>query len=148
MSDATITILYNPACGSSRNALGLVCNSGVEPVVVEHFKTLPGLAKLIDLIAAMGVPVRDALRQKKTPCKELKLDDPKWTDDQLIDFMVAYPTLMNRPIVVAPLGTRLGRPSKAVLDILPSPQRAPFVKEGGEPVIDAHGQRTDHHVTP
>ena len=148
MSDATIAIFYNPACGTSRNALALVCNSGVEPVVVEHFKRLPWLAKLIDLIAAMGVLVRDALHQKGTPNEELKLDDPKWTDDQLIDFMVACPTLMNRPIVVAPLGTRLCRPSEAVFDILPSPQRAPFVKEGGEPVIDGHRRRTYDHVTP
>lgn len=148
MSDTTITIFHNPACGTSRNTLALVRNSGVEPVVVEHFKTLPGLAKLIDLMAAMGVPVRDVLHQKETPCDEMKLGDPKWTDDQLIDLMVVLPILMNRPIVVMPLGTRLCRPSEAVLDILPSPQRAPFVKEDGEVVIDAHGQRTGHRVTP
>ena len=141
MSDATITIFHNAACGTSRNALALIRNSGVEPVVVEYIKTPPGRAKLVDLIAAMGVPVRDVLRRKSAPYDELKLDDPKWTDDQLIDFMGAHPILMNRPIVVTALGTRLCRPSEAVLDILPSPQLAPFAKEDGEPVIDAKGRR-------
>ena len=144
MSDTTITIFHNPACGTSRNTLAMIRNSGVEPVVVEYLKNAPGRAKLIDLIAALGVPVRDVLRQKGTPYDELKLDDSKWTDDQLLDFMVAHPILMNRPIVVSPLGTRLCRPSEAVLDILPSPQLAPFAKEDGEPVIDARGRR----VTP
>jgi arsenate reductase len=148
MSDATITIFHNPACGTSRNTLAMIRNSGVEPVVVEYLKTPPGRIKLVDLIAAMGVPVRDVLRQKGTPYDALKLGDPKWTDDQLIDFMVAHPILMNRPIVVSLLGTRLCRPSEAVLDILPSPQLAPFAKEDGEPVIDAHGKRTVHRVTP
>jgi arsenate reductase len=148
MSDATITIFHNPACGTSRNTLAMIRNSGVEPVVVEYLKTPPGRIKLVDLIAAMGVPVRDVLRQKGTPYDALKLGDPNWTDDQLIDFMVAHPILMNRPIVVSPLGTRLCRPSEAVLDILPSPQLAPFAKEDGEPVIDAHGKRTVHRVTP
>ena len=148
MSDATITIFHNPACGTSRNTLALVRNSGVEPVVVEYLKTPPGRAKLVELVAAMGKPVREVLRQKGTPYDEMKLGDPKWTDDQLIDLMVVLPILMNRPIVVTPLGTRLCRPSEAVLDILPSPQRAPFTKEDGEPVIDAHGQRTGHRVTP
>ena len=148
MSDATITIFHNPACGTSRNTLALVRNSGVEPVVVEYLKTPPGRAKLVELVAAMGKPVREVLRQKGTPYDEMKLGDPKWTDDQLIDLMVVLPILMNRPIVVTPLGTRLCRPSEAVLDILPSPQRAPFTKEDGEPVIDAHGQRTGHRVNP
>jgi arsenate reductase (glutaredoxin) len=141
MSDTTITIFHNPACGTSRNTLALIRNSGVEPVVVEYLKTPPGRAKLVALVAAMGVPVREVLRQKGTPYDELKLDDPNWTDDQLIDFMVSHPILMNRPIVVTPLGTRLCRPSEAVLDILPSPQLAPFTKEDGEPVIDAKGRR-------
>jgi arsenate reductase len=141
MSDAAITIFHNPACGTSHNTLALIRNSGVEPVVVEYIKTPPGRAKLVDLIAAMGVPVRDVLRRKSAPYDELKLDDPKWTDDQLIDFMGAHPILMNRPIVVTALGTRLCRPSEAVLDILPSPQLAPFAKEDGEPVIDAKGRR-------
>lgn len=125
MNDTSITIFHNPACGSSRTALALIRSSGVEPVVVEYLKTPPGRARLVELIAAMGVPVRSVLRQKGTPYDELKLDDPKWTDDQLIDFMVAHPILMNRPIVVTPLGTRLCRPPQAVLDILPSPQRRP-----------------------
>ncbi|MDL2338670.1 MAG: arsenate reductase (glutaredoxin) [Pseudomonadota bacterium] len=141
MSTATITIFHNPACGTSRNTLALIRNSGVEPVIVEYLKTPPGRANLVELIAAMGVPVRDVLRQKGTPYDELKLDDPTWTNDQLIDFMVAHPILMNRPIVATPRGTRLCRPSEAVLDILPSPQLAPYAKEDGEPVIDAKGRR-------
>lgn len=141
MSDANITIFHNPTCGTSRNVLALIRNSGVEPVIVEYLKTPPGRDKLLELIAAMGGPVRSVLRQKGTPYEELKLDDPSWTDDQLIDFMVANPVLMNRPIVVTPLGTRLCRPSEAVLDILPSPQLAPFAKEDGEPVIDIRGRR-------
>jgi arsenate reductase len=132
-----ITIYHNPDCGTSRNTLALIRNSGVEPVVIEYLKTPPGRAKLAELVAAMDVPVRSALRQKGTPYDELKLGDPAWTDNQLIDFMVQHPILMNRPIVVTPLGTRLCRPSEAVLDILPSPQLAPFAKEDGEPVIDA-----------
>lgn len=144
MSDTVITIFHNPACGTSRNTLALIRNSGAEPVIVEYLKTPPGRDKLLELVTAMGVPVRSVLRQKGTPYAELQLDDPKWTDEQLIDFMVAHPILMNRPIVVTPLGTRLCRPSEAVLDILPSPQLAPFAKEDGEPVIDAKGQR----VTP
>jgi arsenate reductase len=148
MSDATITIFHNPACGTSRNTLAMIRNSGVEPVVVEYLKTPPGRAKLVELITAMRMPVRSLLRQKGTPYDELKLGDPKWTDDQLLDFMVAHPILMNRPIVVTPLGTRLCRPSEAVLGILPSPQLAPFAKEDGEPVIDADGNRTVHRVAP
>jgi len=140
MSDATVTIFHNPGCGTSRNVLALIRNSGIEPVIVEYLKTPPGRGNLVELIVAMGVPVRALLRQKGTPYDELELEDPKWTDDQLIDFMVAHPVLMNRPIVVTPLGTRLCRPSEAVLDILP-PQRAPFAKEDGEPVIDAKGRR-------
>ncbi len=138
-----ITIYHNPDCGTSRNTLAMIRNSGVEPLVVEYLKSPPGRAKLVALIAALGVPVRSLLRQKGTPYDELKLDDPRWTDDQLIDFMVLHPILLNRPIVVTPLGTRLCRPSEAVLDLLPQPQRAPFVKEDGEPVIDAKGRRVD-----
>ena len=136
-----VTIYHNPDCGTSRNALALIRNSGVEPVIVEYLKTPPGRAKLAGLIAAMGLPARNVLRRQGTPYDELKLDDPAWTDDQLIDFMVAHPILMNRPIVVTPLGTRLCRPSEAVLDILPSPQLAPFAKEDGAAVIDAKGRR-------
>ena len=141
MKHAAITIYHNPDCGTSRNTLALIRNSGVEPAIVEYLKTPPGRAMLVDLIAAMGVPVRAVLRRKGTPSDELALDDPKWTDDQLVDFMVAHPILMNRPIVVTPLGTRLCRPSELVLDILPSAQLAPFAKEDGEPVIDAKGRR-------
>ena len=136
-----ITIFHNPACGTSRNALAMIRNSGVEPVIIEYLKDPPGRAKLVELIAAMGMPVRGVLRRKGTPYDQLRLDDPQWTDDQLIDFMVEHPILMNRPIVVTPLGTRLCRPSEAVLDILPSPQLAPFAKEDGEPVVDAKGHR-------
>jgi len=141
MSETAITIYHNPDCGTSRNTLALIRNSGVEPTVIEYLKTPPGRAKLVELIADMGVAVRSVLRQKGTPYDELKLDDPTWTDNQLIDFMVQHPILMNRPIVITPLGTRLCRPSEAVLDILPSPQLAPFAKEDGEPVIDAKGRR-------
>jgi len=136
-----VTIFHNPACGTSRNVLALIRNSGVEPTVVEYLKAPPGRAKLVELIAAMQVSVRELLRRKGTPYDEMNLDAPHWSDDELIDFMVAHPILMNRPIVVTSLGTRLCRPSEAVLDILPSPQRGPFIKEDGEPVIDADGRR-------
>ncbi|MDP9880806.1 arsenate reductase [Variovorax boronicumulans] len=139
MSD--ITIYHNPACGTSRNVLALIRNTGDEPTVIEYLKTPPDRATLTQLIAAMGVPVRDVLRQKGTPYDELGLGDPKWSDDQLIDFMLQHPILINRPIVVTPLGTRLCRPSEAVLDILPKPQQGAFAKEDGEAVIDAKGQR-------
>ena len=108
-------MFHNPACSTSRNALALIRNSGVEPVVIEYLKKPPDRAKLVELVAAMGVPVRDVLRQKGTPYDELKLDDPKWNDDQLIDFMVSHPILMNRPIIVTPLGTSRCRPSEAAL---------------------------------
>jgi arsenate reductase len=144
----SITIYHNPACGTSRNTLALIRNSGVEPVIVEYLKTPPERATLVALIAAMGVTVRSVLRQKGTPYDELKLDQPGWTDDQLVDFMLAHPILMNRPIVVTPLGTRLCRPSEVVLDILPSPQLGPFAKEDGEQVIDADGKRTVRRVDP
>jgi arsenate reductase (glutaredoxin) len=139
MSD--VTIYHNPACGTSRNVLALIRNTGEEPTVIEYLKTPPDRATLKQLIAAMGTPVRDVLRQKGTPYDELGLDDPKWTDDQLIDFMLQHPILINRPIVVTPLGTRLCRPSEAVLDILPRPQLGAFSKEDGEAVIGAKGQR-------
>ena len=139
----TITIYHNPDCGTSRNVLALIRNSGEEPEVIEYLKTPPDRATLERLIAAMGVPVRDVLRQKGTPYDELGLGDPKWTDAQLIDFMLQHPILINRPIVVTPLGTRLCRPSEAVLDILPQPQQGAFTKEDGEAVVDAKGQRVD-----
>jgi arsenate reductase len=136
-----ITIFHNPACGTSRNTLGLIRNSGAEPRVIEYLKTPPSRETLVGLITAMGITPRELLRRKGTPYDELGLDDPKWTDEQLIDLMLKHPILINRPIVVTPLGTRLCRPSEAVLDILPSPQRGAFTKEDGEAVIDAEGRR-------
>ena len=137
----TVTIYHNPACGTSRNTLALIRNSGEEPRIVEYLKTPPSREELADLIRRMGVPVRDVLRRKGTPYDELGLDDPALTDDQLLNAMIAHPILINRPIVVTPLGVRLCRPSEAVLDILPNPQRGAFVKEDGEPVVDAEGRR-------
>ena len=136
-----ITIYHNPACGTSRNVLAMIRNSGEEPTVVEYLKTPPDRATLEALIAAMGVPVRDVVRQKGTLYDELGLADPQWSDAQLVDFMLQHPILMNRPIVVTPLGTRLCRPSERVLDILPRPQRSAFAKEDGEAVVDATGAR-------
>lgn len=127
-----ITIYHNPACGTSRNTLAMIRQSGEEPRVVEYLVTPPSREELAALIRAMGIPVRDLLRRKGTPYDALGLDDPKWTDDELIDFMMAHPILINRPIVVTPLGTRLCRPSEAVIDILPNPDIGPFVKEDGE----------------
>ncbi|GAO72730.1 arsenate reductase [Comamonas thiooxydans] len=142
---SAITIYHNPACGTSRNVLALIRNSGEDPTVIEYLQTPPDRATLERLLADMGRPVREVLRQKGTPFDELGLSDPKWTDQQLIDFMLAHPILINRPIVVTPLGTRLCRPSEAVLDILPSPQLGAFTKEDGEAVIDAKGQRVAKH---
>lgn len=136
-----ITIYHNPDCGTSRNVLGLIRNSGEEPCIIEYLKTPPDREMLKGLIAAMGVPVRAVLREKGTPYAELGMGDPKWSDEQLIDFMLQYPILINRPIVVTPLGTRLCRPSETVLDMLPRPQRNAFNKEDGEPVVDAEGRR-------
>ena len=136
-----ITIYHNPACGTSRNVLAMIRNSGEEPAVVEYLKTPPDRATREALIAAMGVPVRDVVRQKGTLYDELGLADPQWSDAQLVDFMLQHPILMNRPIVVTPLGTRLCRPSERVLDILPRPQRSAFAKEDGEAVVDAPGAR-------
>lgn len=136
-----ITIYHNPKCGTSRNTLALIRNSGVEPKVVHYLETPPSRDELVALIAAMGIPVRDVLRRKGTPYDELNLDDPKWSDDELIDFMIAHPILINRPIVITPLGTKLCRPSEAVLDILPDAQQGPFTKEDGEVVIDKDGKR-------
>ena len=136
-----ITIFHNPACGTSRNVLALIRNSGEEPTVIEYLKTPPDRETLTALIAAMGAPVRAVLREKGTPYAELGLDDAKWSDQQLIDFMLQHPILINRPIVVTPLGTRLCRPSETVLDILPQPQRGAFSKEDGEVVVSEEGRR-------
>ena len=137
----TITIYHNPDCGTSRNTLAMIRQSGEEPVVIEYLKTPPSREKLVELIAAMGIGVRGLLREKGTPYAELGLADPTWSDDQLIDQMLAHPILINRPIVVTPLGTKLCRPSETVLDILPNPDIGPFTKDDGEVVIDRHGRR-------
>ncbi|MCA1468771.1 arsenate reductase (glutaredoxin) [Bradyrhizobium sp. IC3195] len=131
----TVTIYHNPACGTSRNTLAMIRQSGVEPDVIEYLKTPPSRDKLKELIASMGIPGRALLREKGTPYKELGLDDPKWSDEQLLDVMIAHPILINRPIVVTPKGTRLCRPSEAVVDLLDNPVGR-FVKEDGE-VVEA-----------
>lgn len=136
-----ITIYHNPACGTSRNTLAMIRQSGEEPRVVEYLKTPPSREELIGLIGAMGITPRDLLRQKGTPYEELGLGEAKWSDDQLIDAMLKHPILINRPIVVTPRGTLLCRPSEAVLDILPNPDIGPFTKEDGEVVIDGKGRR-------
>jgi len=137
----TVTIYHNPDCGTSRNTLAMIRQSGEEPEVIEYLKTPPSREKLVELIAAMGIAPRELLREKGTPYAELGLGDPKWTDDELVDFMLAHPILINRPIVVTPKGTRLCRPSEAVLDILPNPDIGPFTKDDGEVVIDSDGRR-------
>ena len=136
-----VTIYHNPACGTSRNTLALIRNAGVEPSIIEYLKTPLSRETLVDLIRRMGTPVRALLREKGTPYHELRLDDPTLTDDRLVEAMLAHPILINRPIVVTPWGVKLCRPSEAVLDILPLPQKGPFAKEDGELVIDAHGNR-------
>ncbi|MBC7917949.1 MAG: arsenate reductase (glutaredoxin) [Rhodoferax sp.] len=137
----TITIFHNPACGTSRNTLGLIRNSGVEPTIIEYLKTPPTKARLQALLAAMGIAPRILLREKSTPYAELGLAKTVWTDDQLLEFMLLHPILINRPIVDTPLGTRLCRPSELVLDILPNAQQGAFTKEDGEVVINENGQR-------
>ncbi|CAI0841189.1 Arsenate reductase [Serratia marcescens] len=139
MSD--IKIYHNPACGTSRNTLALIRNSGAEPEVILYLETPPSRERLIALLADMNMTPRALLRKNVGPYAELRLDEAGWSDDQLIDFMLQQPILINRPIVVTPLGTRLCRPSEAVLEILPDPQRGAFSKEDGEPVIDAQGRR-------
>ena len=139
--DPRFVIYHNPDCGTSRNTLALIRNSGVEPQVIEYLKTPPDRATLQGLIAAMGIPVREALREKGTPFAELGLGDPSLSDDALIDAMLAHPILIQRPIVVTPLGAKLCRPSEAVLDLLTSPQLGPFAKEDGEVVIDEDGRK-------
>ena len=136
-----ITIYHNPACGTSRNVLGMIRNSGVEPTVVEYLKNPPDRESLQALLKAMDIPARDFLREKGTPYAELRLDNPALSDEQLIDAILAHPILMNRPIVATPLGTKLCRPSEAVLALLPNPQREDFTREDGS-VIPA-GTRTN-----
>jgi arsenate reductase len=136
-----VTIYHNPNCGTSRNVLGLIRNAGIEPQIIEYLKTPPSREELVDLIRRAGLSVRDVLRQKGTPYDALGLGDPSLTDDQLLDAMMVHPILINRPIVVTPLGVRLCRPSEAVLNILPDPQPGAFTKEDGEHVVDANGRR-------
>ena len=141
MHDTQITIYHNPACGTSRNTLELIRNSGVEPTVVHYLETPPSRETLVALIGAMGMPVRDLLRKNVPPYEALGLAEERFSDDELIDAMLDHPILINRPIVVTPLGTKLCRPSELVLDILPSPQEGAFTKEDGEQVVDAQGKR-------
>ena len=136
-----VTIYHNPKCGTSRNTLAMIRNSGIELEVIEYLKTPPDRATLQALIAATGEPVINAVRAKEAVFAELQLGAPGVTDEQLIDAMLAHPILINRPIVVTPLGTRLCRPSERVLDILPTPQQGAFTKEDGEVVVNAKGQR-------
>jgi len=138
---STVTIFHNPKCGTSRNTLALIRNAGIEPQVVHYVETPPTREQLVQLVAACGLSVREVLRSKGDVYDDLKLDDPKWTDEELLDVMVQHPALINRPIVVTAQGTRLCRPSELVLDILPQPQQGAFSKEDGEVVVNAQGQR-------
>ncbi|MFQ2829524.1 glutaredoxin-dependent arsenate reductase [Aeromonas caviae] len=138
---SAITIYHNPECGTSRNTLELIRNSGVEPTIIHYLETPPSRDELVALIAAMGMPVRDLLRKNVPPYEALGLAEDRFSDDELIDAMLADPILINRPIVVTPLGTRLCRPSEVVLDILPDPQQGAFAKEDGEQVVDGQGKR-------
>ena len=130
----SVTIYHNADCGTSRNTLAMIRATGTEPAVIEYLKTPPSRSRLVELLAGLGITVRDLLREKGTPYAELGLADPKWTDDELLDFMMAYPILINRPIVVTPNGMRLCRPSELVLDILDKPLSEDFIKEDGERV--------------
>jgi arsenate reductase (glutaredoxin) len=136
-----VIIYHNPACGTSRNTLAMIRNAGIEPHVIEYLKTPPSRMMLEQLIARMGIAVRALLREKGTPYRDLGLGDASLSDDDILSAMIAHPILINRPIVVSPSGVRLCRPSEAVLDILPAPQRGDFIKEDGERVIDASGRR-------
>ena len=141
-----ITIYHNSACGTSRNTLALIRNTGTEPQVIEYLQQPPMREILVDLIARAGLSVREAIRQKGTPYLELGLDQAQISDEALLDAMLAHPLLINRPFVVTPLGVRLCRPSELVLDILPLPQLGAFAKEDGEAVIDAQGKRVVPHA--
>jgi len=138
---SAITIYHNPECGTSRNTLELIRNSGVEPTVIHYLETPPSRDQLVALIATMAMPVRDLLRKNVPPYEALGLAEDRFSDDELIDAMLAHPILINRPIVVTPLGTKLCRPSEVVLDILPCQQKGAFAKEDGEQVVDASGKR-------
>jgi arsenate reductase len=141
MKRLTVSIYHNPDCGTSRNVLALIRNSGEEPEVIEYLKTPPARERLAELVTRMGIRVRDLLREKGTPYAELGLGDTSLSDDALLDAMMAHPILINRPVVVTPLGVKLCRPSEAVLDILPKPQRGAFTKEDGERLVDGRGDR-------
>jgi len=136
-----VTIYHNPACGTSRNTLALIRNAGVEPTVIEYLKKPPDRITLVDLLNRMGMRPRELLRDKGSPFAELGLAAEHWSDEQLIDQMLAHPILINRPIVVTPWGVKLCRPSELVLEILPLPQKGAFVKEDGERVVDETGKR-------
>jgi arsenate reductase len=136
-----VTIYHNPGCGTSRNTLALIRNAGIEPTIIEYLKTPPDRPTLESLIARMNSRPRDLLREKGTPFAELGLSASYWTDAELIEQMLKFPILINRPIVITPWGAKLCRPSEAVLDILPLPQKGPFSKEDGQPLIDSEGQR-------
>ncbi|MDK9604831.1 glutaredoxin-dependent arsenate reductase [Lelliottia wanjuensis] len=138
---SNITIYHNPACGTSRNTLEMIRNSGTEPTIIYYLDTPPSHDELVKLIADMGIPSRALLRKNVEPYEQLNLADERFTDEQLIGFMLQHPVLINRPIVVTPLGTRLCRPSEVVLDILPQTQQGAFTKEDGEKVVDASGKR-------
>jgi arsenate reductase len=137
----SVTIYHNPDCGTSRNTLAMIRQSGVEPVVIEYLKTPPSRERIVELVSATGITLRQAIRQKDTPYAELGLDDQSLTDDALLDAIEAHPILLNRPFVETPIGTRLCRPSEVVLDILENPDIGPFTKEDGEVIVDAEGKR-------
>ncbi|WP_336756039.1 glutaredoxin-dependent arsenate reductase [Pantoea sp. USHLN298] len=139
-----IILYHNPACGTSRNTLALIRNSGTEPSIILYLQSPPSREELKTRIAEMGISVRALLRTNTEPYEQLRLAEDQFSDDELLDAMLAHPILINRPIVVTPLGTRLCRPSEAVLDILPEPQRGTFTKEDGETVIDEQGKRIGH----
>ena len=142
-TSSDVKIYHNPACGTSRNTLALIRNAGIEPNVIEYLITPPTRSELIQLIQDANLTVRAAIRKNVDPYRDLELDREDWTDEQLISFMLEHPILINRPFVVTALGTRLSRPSEAVLDILPLPQKGAFTKEDGEQVIDENGQRVN-----
>lgn len=137
----TITIYHNPACGTSRNVLALIRHAGFEPTIIEYLKTPPSKDKLRQLVAAMGITVRELLREKGTPYAELGLADPKFSDEELLDFIGQHPILMNRPVVETPLGTKLCRPSEEVLELLPVGKLPPFTKQDGEVIVDSGVRR-------
>lgn len=137
----TVTIYHNPDCGTSRNTLAMIRQSGVEPTVVEYLKTPPSRERIVQLVTSAGLSLRDAMRKKDTPYEELQLSDNGVSDDALLDAIQAHPILLNRPFVETPVGTRLCRPSEVVLDILQNPDIGPFTKEDGEVIIDAEGKR-------